>query len=298
MAGISGHAFRLQARRFGAALMTTEMVSSHGIAYRNPRTQAMLDPIADEHPVAVQIFGARPEIMAAAAAFAAAAGADIIDINMGCPVRKVVKTGAGVALMADTGLAARLTAAVVAVVKVPVTVKIRSGLSREVTALTFAQRLEAAGAAAICIHPRLASQGQKGKAAHDVSAELAAKLSIPVIASGDISGPAEAESLLARGCEAVMVGRAALGNPWIFEDLLNGAEPHHRDLEDVLAEMKIFWRDVVSEMGDERAGRYMRKYYGWYLKPYKPGASLRDSLRRTEGFTEAERLIRGELGGS
>jgi nifR3 family TIM-barrel protein len=293
MAGISGRAFRLEARRFGAGLVTTEMVSSYGVQYHNRRTLVMLELVETEHPVAVQLFGNQPRVMAEAARAAEAAGADIIDINMGCPVRKVIKTGAGVALMEDGELAARLTAAVVEAVSVPVTVKIRSGLRRDLTAREFALRLTDAGAAAICIHPRLAEQGQKGLADHSVSAALAAMLTVPVIASGDIYHPDQVATLLQSGCAAVMIGRGALGNPWIFKDLLAGAEPRRRPIEEVLAEMGRFYHDAAAEMGRERAGRYMRKFYGWYLKPFKPDTALRDGLRRVDGFAEAELLIRG-----
>ena len=295
MAGISGRAFRLQARRFGAGLLTTEMVSSHGIAYRNARTQAMLDPIADVHPVAVQIFGARQEIMAEAAAFATAAGADIIDINMGCPVRKVVKTGAGVALMGDEVLAVSIAAAVVDAVQAPVTVKLRSGAGPAATALSLAAKLEAAGVSALCIHPRLAGQGYKGKADHSLSSAMAEAASVPVIASGDIDGPLVAEALLAEGCAAVMIGRASQGNPWMFSDLLDGVAPHRRPIEDVLAELERFYNDLAAETGKERAVRQMRKFYGWYLKPFRPDAKLRDGLRRAEGFSMASELIAQSL---
>lgn len=295
MAGISGRAFRLEARRFGAGLVTTEMVSSYGVQYRNRRTLVMLELVESEHPVAVQIFGNQPRVMAEAARAAEAAGADIIDINMGCPVRKVIKTGAGVALMGDGELASRLTAAVAEAVSVPVTVKIRSGLRRQVTAREFALRLTEAGAAAICIHPRLAEQGQKGLADHSLSAALAAALTVPVIASGDIYHPDQAAALLQAGCAAVMIGSGALGNPWIFEDLLAGNEPRRRSIEEVLAEMGRFYHDATVEMGQERAGRYMRKFYGWFLKPFKPDAVLRDGLRRVDGFQGAEVLIRGSL---
>ncbi len=295
MAGISGRAFRLQARRFGAGLMTTEMVSSHGIHYRNRRTQAMLELVAGEHPVAVQIFGSSPEVMAAAASAAEEAGADVIDINMGCPVRKVVKTGAGVALMGDEGLAARLTAAVARAVAIPVTVKIRSGLTSKETAPSLAARLEEAGAAAICIHPRTAAQGQKGQADHSLSLKLAAALLVPVIASGDIEGPGQAGELISGGCAAIMIGRASLGNPWIYEDMLGGAAPWRRPLEAVIAEMGRFYQDAVDEMGRERAPRYMRKFYGWFLKPFRPDAGLRHGLLQTRDFQEAESLIRQHL---
>lgn len=291
MAGISGTAFRLQARRFGAGLVTTEMISSYGIHYQNRRTRAMLALAEEEHPVALQLFGNDPGVMAEAALAAEASGADIIDINMGCPVRKVVKTGAGVALMGEEELAARLTAAVSAAVSVPVTVKIRSGLKQEIVALEFAKKMVQAGAAAVCIHPRLAVQGQKGWADHAVSAELAASLGVPVIASGDISRPGQASGLIEKGCAAVMIGRASLGNPWIYQDLLAGVETSRRSAAEVLSELSEFYRDAVIEMGEERAARAMRKFYGWYLRPFRPDASLRDGIRRAGSFVEAMALI-------
>ena len=291
MAGISGRAFRLQARRFGAGLLTTEMISSHGVCYRNQRTRSMLALTEGEHPVAVQLFGAQPEAMAEAARLAEASGADIIDINMGCPVRKVVKTGAGIALMADEALAVRIAAAVVNAVRAPVTVKLRSGAGRAVTALSLAGKLQTAGVAALCIHPRLGGQGYKGRADHAISAALAAAASVPVIASGDIDGPQAAEALLAEGCAAVMIGRASQGNPWIYRDLLDGVAPWRRPIDEVLAELERFYRDLVEETGRERALRQMRKFYGWYLKPFKPDAELRDGLKRADGFEEASALI-------
>lgn len=292
MAGISGRAFRLQARRFGAGLLTTEMVSSYGIHFHNRRTQAMLELADEEHPVALQLFGNDPEVMAEAALAAEATGADIVDINMGCPVRKVVKTGAGVALMGDEALAARITTAVCDAVGIPVTVKIRSGLKTEVTAPGFAKRMEEAGAAAICIHPRLANQGQKGWADHSVTGELAASLRVPLIASGDISRPGQASGLIDSGCAAVMIGRASLGNPWIYADLLAGVEPARRAPGEVLSELSSFYQDILAEMGEERAPRFMRKFYGWFLKPFRPDAGLRDGLRRAGSFAEAQLLIR------
>lgn len=295
MAGISGRAFRLQARRFGAGLLTTEMVSSHGACYRNQRTQAMLELTEAEHPVAVQLFGASPDAMAEAARMAESSGADIIDINMGCPVRKVVKTGAGVALMGDEALAVSIAAAVVGAVQAPVTVKLRSGAGPAATALSLAGKLEATGVSALCIHPRLAGQGYKGKADHSLSRAMAQAASVPVIASGDIDGPPAAEELLAEGCAAVMIGRASQGNPWIFSDLLGGVAPHRRPIGIVLAELERFYNDMAAETGRERAVRQMRKFYGWYLKPFRPDAKLRDGLRRAEGFSQALELIAQSL---
>ena len=292
MAGVSSRALRLQARRFGAGLVVTEMVSSYGIIYRNRRTLELTRIAAGEHPVAVQLFGNRPEVMAEAARVAVAAGADIIDINMGCPARKVVKTGAGVALMADEDQAARVAAAVVDAAGVPVSAKIRAGPDRKVTAFSLAGRLEAAGIAALCLHPRLGSQGKKGKADHMITAELAARLRIPLIASGDVTTAADAGHLLSEaGCAAVMVGRAALGNPWLYAGLLAGDGAVRMPLAAVISEMRVFYHDLVGELGEERAARRMRKFYSWYLKPFRPGVALMSELRLTSGFAEAERLL-------
>ncbi|MHB0867611.1 MAG: tRNA dihydrouridine synthase [Thermoleophilia bacterium] len=293
LAGISGRAFRLQARRFGVGLAVSEMVSSYGVHYRNQKTFQMLELTAGEHPVAVQLFGDRPDIIAEAAVAAEQAGADIIDINMGCPVRKVVRTGAGVALMRDESLAAEIVAAVVGAVGVPVTVKMRAGFGQQVTAPSLALHVQEAGAAAVCIHPRTGVQGWRGRADHSLTARLAADLQIPVIASGDIREPADTQRLLGEvGAAAAMVGRHALGNPWLFPDLLSGATPQRRPLPEVLAEMELFYRDVTAEMDEARAVRYMRKFYGWYLDPFSPPAELRAALRRMESFTDAVRLAR------
>lgn len=297
MAGISIRAFRLQARRFGAGLAWSEMVSSYGIHYANARTLAMLELVEAERPLAVQIFGSSPEVMARAAAAAEAAGCDLVDINMGCPVRKVVKTGAGVALMEDEALAEAVVRAVRAAVAVPVAVKIRSGPRSRVTAVGFALKMEHAGADVISIHPRLGSQGRSGRADHSVTRDVAARLEAPVIASGDIGSAREAAALLGRtGCAAVMVGRAALGNPWLFSDILAGRDTEPRPLEETLSELERFSRDVEAEMGTARAVRFMRKFYGWYLAAYRPNEQLRRSLREAESLAGAVRLARAGLG--
>jgi nifR3 family TIM-barrel protein len=297
MAGISNRAFRVQARRHGAGLTCTEMVSSYGVHYRNRRTIAMLTLTAAEHPVAVQIFGSDPGIMAEAAVAAEKAGADLVDINMGCPVRKVVKTGAGVALMEDPELAASIIRATTAAVKIPVTVKFRSGPRKDNNALDFALRLEEAGAAALCIHPRLGDQGRKGHADHSVTAALVSRARIPVVASGDIDSAASAARVMAEtGCAAVMIGRAALGNPWLFSDILSGSGAGFRRLDETLVEMTRFYRDLEDEVGNERAVRLMRKFYGWYLAPFKINTGLRQGLRTARDFPTALAVIREQLG--
>lgn len=296
MAGITGAAFRHQARNFGVGLTVTEMISSYGVHYHNQRTMAMLDISAGEHPLAVQLFGGDPRVMAEAARAAESAGADLIDVNMGCPARKVVRTGAGVALMADEPLAAAIVSAMAAAVRVPVTAKFRAGPGKRVTALEFGRRLEDAGAAAVCLHPRLEAQGRKGAADHSLTARLAAGLTIPVIASGDIATTEDVSRLLDEaGAAAVMVGQSALGNPWLYADLLAGALPRRRPLDEVLAEMERFFAGLTAEKGEERAIRNMRKFYGWYLAPFRPGNRLMTEIRRAASFTEAARLIAAGL---
>ena len=216
MAGVSIQAFRRQGRRFGAGLVCSEMVSAAGIEHRNERTFGYLRVAADEHPLAIQIFGSDPRAMADAARMVEAAGADIVNMNFGCPVRKVTKTGAGAHLMEDAALACRVVEAVAAAVEVPVTVKMRRGVANGSRAcLELGPQLVEAGAAALTLHPRSAQQMYTGEADHAITAELVELVDVPVIASGDVTSRARAQAVLATtGASAVMVGRAAQGNPW------------------------------------------------------------------------------------
>ncbi len=276
MAGVSVQAFRRQGRRFGAGLVCSEMVSCAGLAHRNERTLGYLRIGADEHPLAVQIFGAEPDAMADAARLVEAAGADIVDINFGCPVRKVTKTGAGATLLDDSDHACRIVSTVAEAVSVPVTVKMRRGVENgSRAALSVGPRLVEAGAAALTLHPRSAKQMYTGTADHSLTAELVELVDVPVIASGDIVSRASAQAVLAQtGAAAVMVGRAAQGNPWTVAEIagLNGHQPSR---EEVVAELLFFIEDTVREMGEERATGFLKKFYGWYLgrgrfpKPFK-----------------------------
>src|SRR5690349_8186911 len=198
MAGVSVQAFRRQGRRFGAGLVCSEMVSCAGIEHRNERTLGYLRVGADEHPLAIQIFGAEPTVMAEAARMVVAAGADIVDMNFGCPVRKVTKTGAGAHLLEDPDLACRITEAVASAVSVPLSVKMRRGVADGSRAcLELGPRLVAAGAATLTLHPRSAQQMYTGEADHTLTAELVELVDVPVIASGDITSRAKAEAVLA-----------------------------------------------------------------------------------------------------
>ena len=266
MAGVSVQAFRRQGRRFGAGLVCSEMVSCAGIEHRNERTLGYLRVAGDEHPLAIQIFGSEPGAMAEAARMVAAAGADVVDMNFGCPVRKVTKTGAGAHLLDDPALACRITEAVASAVPVPVTVKMRRGVENGSRAcLELGPRLVEAGAAALALHPRSATQMYTGYADHSLTAELVSLVDVPVIASGDITSHAKAQAVLeATGAEAVMVGRGAQGNPWALREIVFGdASPPSR--EEVAAELIHFVRETVRELGERRASSFLKKFYGWYL---------------------------------
>jgi len=276
MAGVSVQAFRRQGRRFGAGLVCSEMVSCAGIEHRNERTLGYLRVGADEHPLAIQIFGSEPAVMAEAARMVVAAGADIVDMNFGCPVRKVTKTGAGAHLLEDPGLACRITEAVASAVSVPVTVKMRRGVEDGSRAcLVLGPQLVGAGAAALTLHPRSAKQMYTGVADHSLTAELVDLVDVPVIASGDVVSRAKAQSVLAAtGAAAVMVGRGAQGNPWAIREMVLGDSPEPTR-EEVAAELILFVRETVRELGERRASSFLKKFYGWYLghgrfpKPFK-----------------------------
>jgi tRNA-dihydrouridine synthase B len=266
MAGVSVQAFRRQGRRFGAGLVCSEMVSCAGLSHGNERTLGYLRIGADEHPLAVQIFGSETGAMAEAAKMVAAAGADLLDINFGCPVRKVTKTGAGATLLEEPDRACRIVEHVAESVDIPVSVKMRRGLADgSRSALAIAPKLVEAGAASLTRHPRSAKQMYTGSADHALTAELVDLVDVPVIASGDVTTRAEAmEVLRTTGCAAVMVGRAAQGNPWAVGQIagrLQG-EPAR---EEVVAEIVLFMRDTVLELGEQRASGFLKKFYGWYL---------------------------------
>jgi tRNA-dihydrouridine synthase B len=266
MAGVSVQAFRRQGRRYGAGLVCSEMVSCAGLEHRNERTLGYLRVARDEHPLAIQIFGSEPDLMAEAARLVAAAGADIVDLNFGCPVRKVTKTGAGATLLEDPDRACAIVSAVAEAVDLPVSVKMRRGVENGSRAcLAVGPRLVEAGAATLTLHPRSARQMYTGEADHTLTAELVWLVDVPVIASGDITSRARAQSVLATtGAAAVMVGRGAQGNPWALREIVDGddAEPSR---EQVAAELILFIRETVRELGERRASGFLKKFYGWYL---------------------------------
>jgi tRNA-dihydrouridine synthase B len=292
MAGVSVQAFRRQGRRFGAGLVCSEMVSCAGLQHGNERTLGYLRIGRDETPLAVQIFGSEPGVMADAARMVEDAGADIVDINFGCPVRKVTKTGAGATLLEDPDRACRIVGAVVGAVSVPVTVKMRRGLadgSRD--ALEVGPRLVEAGAAALTLHPRSAKQMYTGTADHSLTAELVERVDVPVIASGDVTSRARAQELLDdTGCAAVMVGRAAQGNPWAVGQIAGRAngEPGR---EEVVAELVLFMRATVAELGEQRATGFLKKFYGWYLGRGRFPKPFKQELVQLGTLTEVEERL-------
>jgi len=289
MAGVSVQAFRRQGRRFGAGLVCSEMVSCAGLHHKNERTLGYLRIAADEHPLAVQIFGSDPPVMAEAARMVADAGADIVDINFGCPVRKVTKTGAGATLLEDPHRASRIVSEVANAVDLPVSVKMRRGLedgSR--TCLELGPRLVDAGAASLTLHPRSARQMYTGEAEHALTAELVERVDVPVIASGDITSKARAQTVLATTrAAAVMVGRAAQGNPWALSAIVDEDAPEPTR-EEVAAELILFIRETVRELGEKRAASFLKKFYGWYLGRGRFPRPFKQELVQLETTQEVE----------
>jgi len=292
MAGVSVQAFRRQGRRFGAGLVCSEMVSCAGIEHRNERTLGYLRVASDEHPLAIQLFGSEPRTMAEAARMVEAAGADLVDLNFGCPVRKVTKTGAGATLLDDPDRASAIVSAIADAVDIPVSVKLRRGLrdgSRD--CLVVGPRLVEAGAASLTLHPRSARQMYTGTADHALTAELVSLVDVPVIASGDIVSRAKAQTVLATtGAAAVMVGRAAQGNPWVLEEIVDG-EPREPSREEVVAELVLFVRETVRELGERRASGFLKKFYGWYLGRGRFPRPFKQELVQLSSTEEVERRL-------
>jgi tRNA-dihydrouridine synthase B len=297
LAGIGNWFVRLQARRHGAGMAVSEMVSSFGLHYRNERTlRELLRLHPDEHPVSVQVFGQDPEVMRSAAEIVSGAGADVIDINMGCPVRKVCKTGAGAALLSDPDLAVRIAAAAQEGGGRPVTVKLRSGLEpggRE--GFDLALRLaEEAGVAGIAFHPRSAATQHKGEPDYALTRELVERLDVPVIVSGGLDTPEGARrAYLTSGADAVMIARGSLGNPWIFEEL-TGLRTASPTPDEVIAELLWVMDQAEEHLGAERAARYLRKFYPWYLERLSADQATATALQKSNDLDDARRLVEGD----
>jgi len=297
LAGIGNWFVRLQAKRYGAGLAFSEMVSSFGVHYGNDKTCTEMLRIDEAEraggPVAIQLFGHDPGVMRSAAAQVAAAGADIIDLNMGCPVPKVCKTGAGAALISDPDTAVAVARAACEGSGLPVTVKLRSGLVGGATdGFGLAHRLvDEAGVAAISFHPRSAQVHHKGSPDYELARELVQTLDAPVILSGGMNEPDGIRAAFEQtGCAAVMLARGGLGNPWLFAQLLGAydADPTEREIRD---ELDWVMQRAVDHLGAVRAGRYLRKFYPWYVERLGGSKQLQAALQATESVDAARAVL-------
>ncbi|MEW5911003.1 MAG: tRNA dihydrouridine synthase DusB [Thermodesulfobacteriota bacterium] len=296
MAGVSSPAFRLMARRHGAAMVYSEMISAKGLLQSNKNTLRYTRHLPQEHPLVFQLFGGDPEIMGRAAALLSTLGAEALDVNMGCPVKKVVRNGAGAALLTDPVRAAVVTAAVVAGSSLPVSVKIRLGPARDITA-ELVPRLVEAGAQAVTLHARTAKQGFSGAADWGAIARLAAWCPVPVIGNGDVFSARDAVRMLSEtGCAAVMIGRGALGDPWIFGRAaarLAGREP-----APVTPALKraALWEHLrlAQELGGERqALHFLRQFMMWYSRGLPEAAAFRRQAGCCRGLEELLAVCEG-----
>jgi tRNA-dihydrouridine synthase B len=288
MSGRTNLPFRLIAKEMGAGLVSTEMISAMGLSKGQVKTYSYLATHPDERPVAAQLFGSEEDAMATSARIATEKGIDVIDINMGCPVRKVVKTGSGAALMRDPHKAARILDAVRRCIPVPVTVKIRAGWSpQEANALEIARMIENSGADGICVHPRFASQGFCGKADWTLIARIKETVKIPVIGNGDVRTPSLALQMRSEtNCDGVMIGRAALSNPWIFKQSL---EMEQRGgfttpcLDDRYRLIRRHYELLTGYLGEKRATHLMKGLLLLYTKGLPNRGFLKGSVSEIDG---------------
>ena len=299
MAGVTDFAFRALCREKGAAYTVTEMISAKALCYHDEKTRTLLYLSADEHPAAVQIFGHEPEVMAEAAPLARElSGADVVDINMGCPVGKIVKSGDGSALMRDPELAGRIVEAVVKTAGCAVTVKFRKGFEGgHVNAVEFARVMESAGAAAVTVHGRTRAQMYAGRADWDIIRDVSASVSIPVIANGDIFTAEDAVHILRyTGCSMAMIGRGCFGDPWLFERAnaaLEGREipappPFGARIDDAVRQIEL----LSEQRGERAACLEARHHLPWYLRGVADSASYRAALTHVETLADIRKLAR------
>ena len=267
MAGVTDRPFRQLCKQWGAGYAVSEMITSRRDLWHTAKTTRRADHRGESGPIAVQIAGTDPHMMADAARHNIDNGAQIIDINMGCPVPKIMKTGAGASLLADPDRAVAVIRAMADAVRIPVTVKMRRGLKPgDCDPADLARRFEDAGAAMITIHPRAAAEEYSGSADHQISAEVVRAVQVPVVISGDIADAAGAREALERtGAAGVMIGRAALGIPWVFRAIGEGAADPRPPLYEVIDELVGFSNDIVGVLGADNACHYLRKFHSWYL---------------------------------
>ena len=297
MAGVSDLPFRHLCKEMGASLLVTEMVSAKAIYFKNKNTEPLMKIDKGEHPIALQLFGSAPDIIAQMAASIEERDFDIFDFNMGCPVPKIVNNGEGSALMKNPKLVEEILSKLVKSVKKPVTLKIRKGFNDDnINAVEIAKIAEASGVSAVAVHARTREQYYSGKADWSIIKAVKSNLGIPVIGNGDVvDGKSAKEMYEYTGCDGIMIARAARGNPWIFKEIrgyLNG-EIIEKPEKDEIVDMILKHCKLQMQYDDEiMAIRKMRKHVAWYTHGMKGSSALRDRVNHVERYDELERLLR------
>ena len=297
MAGVTDLPFRLLCKEQGAGLLCMEMVSAKAIYYNNRNTESLLEIHRDECPVSLQFFGSDPKIMSEMAKRIEERPFAILDVNMGCPVPKVVKNGEGSALMKEPKLVYEIVSALVKAINKPVTVKIRKGFDDDhVNAVEIAKIIEEAGAAAVAVHGRTREQYYSGKADWDIIRQVKEAVSIPVIGNGDVTSPQKADELVRQtGCDGIMIARGAQGNPWIFSEMIHWEEtgelPPRPDKDEIRKMMLRHARLQLEYKGEFCGIREMRKHVAWYTKGLKGASRMREKVNAVESLEELENLL-------